>query len=113
MLDADGNPLELGGNGVVGVLYSSHGWGQLASQAIGGLTVIIVGGALSYGFFKIQNTVTKGGIRSDREAELEGVDLPEMGVLGYPEFMGAAASSYPSDGGPVATATGDREGAGV
>ncbi len=111
MLDADGNPLTLGGNGVVGVLYSSHGWGQLASQALGGLTVLIVGGGLSYGFFKIQNTLMKGGIRVDREMELEGVDIPEMGVMGYPEFMGAAASSYPSDGGSVATS--DREGAGV
>ncbi len=111
MLDADGNPLTLSGNGVVGILYSSEGWGQLAAQAIGCLTVLIVGGGLSYGFFKIQNTVMKGGIRVDREMELEGVDIPEMGVLGYPEFMGAAASSYPSDGAPVSTT--DREGAGV
>ena len=71
--------------------------GQLGSQAIGALTIIVVFGALSLGFFKLQNKIMKGGIRVDREIELEGVDLPEMGILGYPEFMGAAANSYPSD----------------
>jgi len=111
MLDADGNPLTLSGNGVVGILYSSEGWGQLAAQAIGALTVLIVGGGLSYAFFKIQNSIMKGGIRVDREMELGGVDIPEMGVMGYPEFMGAAASSYPGDGGSVVTS--DREGAAV
>src|SRR5215211_1587880 len=30
MLDADGNPLSLGGKGVTGILYGGHGWGQLA-----------------------------------------------------------------------------------
>ena len=28
----------------------------------------------------------KGGIRSSREDEIAGLDLPEMGVLAYPEF---------------------------
>jgi hypothetical protein len=28
----------------------------------------------------------KGGIRPTAEVEMQGVDLPEMGVLGYPEF---------------------------
>ena len=41
---------------------------------------------LAFGFFKIQNTVMKGGIRSDEEDEIEGLDMPEMGVYAYPEF---------------------------
>jgi hypothetical protein len=39
-----------------------------------------------YAFFKIQNAMTKGGIRSEEAHELAGLDLPEMGVLAYPEF---------------------------
>ena len=41
---------------------------------------------LAFLFFKVQNTVMKGGIRPSAEDELEGMDLPEMGVLAYPEF---------------------------
>ena len=41
---------------------------------------------VAYGFFKIQNKLTKGGIRSSAEDELVGLDMPEMGVLAYPEF---------------------------
>jgi len=42
-----------------------------------------------FAFFKIQNTVTKGGIRSTEEDEVAGLDLPEMGVEAYPEFSGS------------------------
>jgi Amt family ammonium transporter len=98
MLEADGTTLKtLGGKGVTGILYGGHGWGQLASQISGALTIVIVMGLFSLGFFLLQNKLMKGGIRVDREIELEGVDLPEMGVMGYPEFMGASAASYPSD----------------
>ena len=31
----------------------------------------------------------KGGIRSAEADEIEGLDLPEMGMLAYPEFMGS------------------------
>ncbi len=31
----------------------------------------------------------KGGIRPTAEVELEGMDLPEMGVLAYPSFYGS------------------------
>jgi hypothetical protein len=50
------------------------------------LWTVILG--VAYGFFKIQDKVTKGGIRSEEEDELVGLDLPEMGVLAYPEFGG-------------------------
>jgi len=33
--------------------------------------------------------VTKGGIRSAEADEIAGLDLPEMGVLAYPEFSGS------------------------
>ena len=44
-----------------------------------------------YAFFKIQDSISKargkGGIRSKEADELEGLDVPEMGVLAYPEFV--------------------------
>ena len=42
---------------------------------------------IAFAFFKIQNAVMKGGIRSEEADELLGVDLPEMGALAYPEFQ--------------------------
>jgi Amt family ammonium transporter len=44
---------------------------------------------VAFAFFKIQNALTKGGIRPTAEVEEEGLDLPEMGVLAYPEFVGS------------------------
>ena len=38
---------------------------------------------IAYGFFKIQNKIMKGGIRSSEADEIAGLDLPEMGVLAY------------------------------
>jgi ammonium transporter, Amt family len=80
-LTADGTA-----RGVTGILYGGSGWGQLASQAIGVLTLWTVIFGIAYAFFKIQNALTKGGIRSSEEDEVAGLDLPEMGVLAYPEF---------------------------
>ncbi|MET0895607.1 MAG: ammonium transporter [Acidimicrobiia bacterium] len=82
------------GKGVTGILYGNGeflgsgsfgelGFGQLASQAIGALTIIFVMGAFALIFFKVQNALTKGGIRSEPEHEEAGLDLPEMGVLAY------------------------------
>ncbi|MFN0092087.1 MAG: ammonium transporter [Acidimicrobiales bacterium] len=98
MLDADGNPVSLGGRGVTGVLYGGHGWGQLAAQLVGALTIFVVMGAVAFAFFSVQNRLTKGGIRSDEEDELVGLDLPEMGVQAYPEFVGALGGTASSSG---------------
>ena len=65
------------GKGVTGILYGNGeflgsgsfgklGFGQLASQVIGALVIIFVMGGFAYAFFKIQNALMKGGIRSDR-----------------------------------------------
>ena len=76
--------------GVTGILYdTSLGFKQLGAQAIGSLVICTVIFGLAYGFFKIQNAIMKGGIRSEEADELEGLDLPEMGMLAYPEFMGS------------------------
>jgi len=74
--------------GVKGILYGDAG--QLGAQALGAVVLCTVIFGVAYGFFKIQDTLSKsmgkGGIRSAEQDELEGLDLPEMGVLAYPEF---------------------------
>lgn len=82
------------GKGVTGILYGSGkflgsgsfgklGFGQLGSQAIGSLVIIFVMGGIAWVFFKAQDKLTKGGIRSEQADEEAGLDLPEMGVLAY------------------------------
>ena len=73
-------------SGVTGILYDfGLGGKQLLSQAIGALVIWTVIFGVAYAFFSIQNKLTKGGIRSSEEDEIAGLDLPEMGVLAYPE----------------------------
>jgi Amt family ammonium transporter len=80
--------------GIWGILspngVANGAWGQLGAQAIGALTIATVMFLIVFLFFKIQNAVTPGGIRSDPGEEAEGLDLPEMGVLAYPEFYGSS-----------------------
>jgi Amt family ammonium transporter len=74
--------------GIEGLFYGG-GLGQLAAQAIAVATILFVMGGIAYLFFSIQNKVMKGGIRSNREDEMEGLDIPEMGVVAYAEFYGS------------------------
>jgi len=67
--------------GVAGIIKGE--WGQLGAQALGAIVIWTVIFGIAFGFFKIQNKFTKGGIRSTEEDELGGLDLPEMGVLAY------------------------------
>jgi len=82
-LFADGSYGE-GWNGVAGTVkglfYGDPG--QFLAEIIGAVTCIIVVFALMYGFFKVQNKFF-GGIRVKAEDEVEGLDMPEMGVKGY------------------------------
>ncbi len=67
--------------GVAGIIEGE--WGQLGAQALGVLVIWTVIFGIAFGFFKIQNRITKGGIRSTEDDEIGGLDLPEMGVLAY------------------------------
>jgi len=67
-----------------GLLYGESG--QFVAQLIGAVVICTFMFGLAFAFFKIQNALTKGGIRSDEADEIAGLDLPEMGVLAYPEF---------------------------
>jgi Amt family ammonium transporter len=78
--------------GVTGIFYGGNGAGQFLSQLAGALTICIVMGGIVFAFFKVQSLLTKGGIRSDEEDEIAGLDLPEMGVLAYPDFVGTHES---------------------
>ena len=70
--------------GVKGIIKGD--WGQLGAQALGVAVILGVIFPIAYGFFSIQNKFTKGGIRSAEEDEINGLDIPEMGVVAYPEF---------------------------
>jgi ammonium transporter, Amt family len=70
--------------GVEGVVKGE--FGQLGAQALGVLILWTVIFGIAFAFFKIQNAVMKGGILPTEADELAGLDLPEMGVLAYPEF---------------------------
>jgi Amt family ammonium transporter len=90
------NGTDLGDKGVTGFLYGGTGWGQFAAQLIGVLTIWIVMGGFAYVFFKIQNRFVKGGIRAEEADELVGLDMPEMGVYAYPQFLPAEEEAIES-----------------
>ena len=46
--------------------------------------VLVFGFVMAWVWFKISNLITP--IRVPREVEIEGLDMPEMGVLGYSGF---------------------------
>ena len=69
--------------GVSGIIDGN--WGQLGAQGLGAVTILVVNFGLSFGFFKLQNRLTKGGIRSSAADEIAGLDS-EMGVSAYTEF---------------------------
>jgi Amt family ammonium transporter len=68
---------------VVGLFYGG-GAGQLVAQMIGVVTLLGFVFALSYIFNLFVDVIV--GQRVSAESELEGLDIPEMGALGYPEF---------------------------
>jgi Amt family ammonium transporter len=72
-----------GSDGVRGLLYGD--FSQFFMQAINAAVVLVFGFVMAYAWFKISNLITP--IRVSRETEVEGLDGPEMGVLGYPDFQ--------------------------
>jgi Amt family ammonium transporter len=62
-------------------------FGQLGAQALGCVVLWTVMLGIAYAFFKIQNAIMKGGIRSTEEDEIGGLDIPEMGAVAYPDFL--------------------------
>jgi ammonium transporter, Amt family len=58
---------------------------QFAAQCVGTLTCFVFVFVMFYAFFKLVEATI--GNRVSAEAELEGLDMPEMGALGYPDFV--------------------------
>ncbi len=72
-----------GVNGTVtGLFYGDAS--QFFAQCVGSLTCILFVFAMFYAFFKVCDVIW--GIRVAEETELEGLDIPEVGALAYPEF---------------------------
>jgi Amt family ammonium transporter len=72
------------GRNVTGLLYDvGLGGRQLLAQAIGVVVICTVFFGIAYAFFSLQNRFTKGGIRSEEEHEIIGLDEAEMGVPAY------------------------------
>lgn len=68
--------------GVKGLFYGDPG--QLIAQLISVGTIIVWGFGASFLFYKILDKII--GIRVSPEAEIAGLDIPEMGMLAYPDF---------------------------
>jgi ammonium transporter, Amt family len=81
---ANGNPDTAAWNGVesavTGLLYG--GRTQIIAQTIEVTSIFVFAFGLSYVFFKVLAGFKL--LRVSREVELQGLDLPEMGTLGYP-----------------------------
>lgn len=82
---------------VKGLFYGDPG--QLIAQLIGSTACIIFVFATTYSFYALQKKYF--GIRVSAEDEIEGLDMPEMGVKGYDEvgvknneYLPAAEKAY-------------------
>lgn len=69
-------------DGVRGLFYgdTSQLWMQLLDAAV----VAVFGFIMAYAWFKLSNLITP--IRVSAETEMGGLDGPEMGAMGYPDF---------------------------
>jgi Amt family ammonium transporter len=69
-------------DGVRGALYGDTS--QLMAQLLSAVTVVVFGAAMSLVWFKFSDLITP--LRVSPDAEMEGLDGPEMGAHGYPDF---------------------------
>ncbi len=70
---------------VTGIFYGGDGWAQLAAQLVGVSTLL----GFLFTFSFLLNLILDFfiGQRVSAETEIAGLDIPEMGQLGYPEFV--------------------------
>jgi Amt family ammonium transporter len=67
---------------VTGLFYGDAS--QLYAQLLDAGVLIVFGFVMAYAWFKLSNLIVP--LRVSKETELAGLDAPEMGVLGYPDF---------------------------
>jgi Amt family ammonium transporter len=70
-------------DGVRGLLYGD--FGQFKAQLAAAITVWVFGGVMAFVWFKLSNLITP--IRVSKDVEVQGCDGPEMGTIGYPDFV--------------------------
>jgi Amt family ammonium transporter len=75
--------------GVAGAFATVFGgpandWGQLLAQLIGASSCLVFFGLAAWLWFKVSNRIVP--LRTRREDELNGLDLPEVGAECYPDF---------------------------
>jgi ammonium transporter, Amt family len=83
-------------NGVPGKvtgLFYGGGFGQLIAEFIGVSVCFVTLSVLSIGVYKLAEVLV--GNRVSQETEIEGLDLPEMGVPGYAGFVMDKQSETP------------------
>jgi len=81
--EAWGGAADAVNDGVRGWLYGDIT--QLYAQLLDAAVVAIFGFVMAFVWFKLSNLIFP--LRVSKEEEIGGLDAPEMGVLGYPEFM--------------------------
>ncbi|HEV7888503.1 MAG TPA: ammonium transporter [Acidimicrobiales bacterium] len=85
--------------GVKGLFYGDAG--QLAAQVTNMVVLVVFCSVMTVTFFSILKRTV--GMRSDQDAEIAGLDMPEMGALAYPDFLEAQGPVFfPVDDGPRA-----------
>jgi ammonium transporter, Amt family len=78
------------GKGVTGLFYGDSS--QLIAQLVQCGAIIVFAFGLSYVFFSILKAIN--WLRVSKEMELSGLDVPEMGIWGYPDPEASFAPSY-------------------
>jgi Amt family ammonium transporter len=103
---ANGNPDSAAWNGVstpvTGLLYGSST--QILAQLAEALSVIVVVGSLTYVFFRVLHALKL--LRVSAAVELQGLDIPEMGMEGYPKDWEPAPDVAAAAGGMLPRRTG-------
>ena len=76
--------------GVKGLFYGDAG--QFAAQVADAITVVLFCSLMTIVFFTILKKTI--GMRSDEEAEISGLDMPELGAMAYPDFLEAQGTVF-------------------
>ncbi len=88
-----GGWIDQGVTGALGKLTGAayNDWSQLGAQLIGGATNIVVVGLLAWLWFRCSNALAP--MRSKRQDEIVGLDIPEIGAEAYSDYQLIDASS--------------------
>jgi len=76
--------------GVKGLFYGDAG--QFMAQLTDAITIVVFCSLMTIIFFTIMNKTM--GMRSTEEAEVSGLDMPEMGAMAYPDFLEAQGAVF-------------------